>query len=104
MGLVTQHHFIYFLIQYNRKCYYGPSILDGFAENNKMHKYTKQYLNKAFSGKEYSIDSSNEWTSQYLEWSDPKNQNIKRKMEQETNGFIFIDTNKKVFKISWNNR
>ena len=91
LGFSDTTSFHLFLIQYNKTCYYGPSILDGFAENHKMHEYTKKYLTKAFSGKKYSIISSNEWTSQYLEWNDPKNQHIKRKMQKEDDGFIFVN-------------
>ena len=86
-GDTTSFHL--FLIQHYKKCYYGPSVLDGFAENVKMHKYTKEYLLKALSGKGYYIKSANSWTSEYLEWSNPKNINIKRKMNHEDIGFIF---------------
>lgn len=62
--------------------FYGPSVLGEFAENVSMHEYTKKWIDKVlFNSVDIgSIESSKEWTSEYLEWSDKINSKIKRKM------------------------
>lgn len=50
--------------------FYGPSILNEFAENVQMHEYTAKYVNKTlFSNEEIgSIESSEYWTSERIPW------------------------------------
>ncbi len=61
--------------------FYGTSTLVGFAENNGMHSYQiKDIKNTLFSNKKSRIITPNTdgWTSERLNWEDPKNQNISR--------------------------
>ncbi len=71
--------------------YYGPAVLDGFAENVEMHEFTKKhFLEMAFGDGKYILDSnSNEWTSEYLEWTVEENNSIKRKLNKEQHGHIW---------------
>ncbi len=63
--------------------FYGPSILCEFAENGAMHGYTLKYLKKALF--EHApmglVEPCTEWTNEYLEWSNPENFTIQRKMK-----------------------
>lgn len=64
--------------------FYGPSIMAGFAENAGMHNYTKENIYKTLFSSEVigEISASKEgWTNEMLSWSNPENQNIKRKMQ-----------------------
>lgn len=69
--------------------YYGPSVMCEFAENYEMHEYTKKYINEVlFENKEdIVIKSSDEWTSDFLDWCNPEFDNVKRKMNKEEHGF-----------------
>ncbi len=71
--------------------FYGPSVLDGFAENVEMHEFTKRhFLEMAFGEGKYTIEqSSDEWTSEYLEWTVEENNSIKRKLNKEQHGHIW---------------
>jgi len=62
--------------------FYGTSIMTGFAENGGMFPYQTVDINRSL----FDADSIGKvlpnglaWTSEMLEWSDPKNQAIKRK-------------------------
>ena len=72
--------------------YYGPCVMCEFAENNKMHDYTKKYIKEVlFDNKEnIKIKSSPEWTSQFLDWAEKSNDNISRKMNKEAHGYEVI--------------
>ena len=69
--------------------YYGPCIMCEFAENKQMHNYTKKYINEVlFENKNnIVINSSPEWTSEFLDWNIKDNNNIPRKMNKEMHGF-----------------
>lgn len=83
----TTNHFM--LYKAGIVSYYGPAILSEFAENSQMHTYTKKYVEEVlFENKEnITITSSNEWTSEFLDWTDEKNDNIPRKMNKEKYGY-----------------
>jgi len=78
--------------------FYGTSTLVGFAENNGMHQYQiddiKQTLfsNKIRGTVEQNIDG---WTSERLEWNNPKNQNISRRLTK-SNEWNFLQGSKTV--------
>lgn len=65
--------------------FYGPSVMAEFAENVKMHDYTKNSILKTLfeESKGYKIISSKTWTSEMLTWTEPKNNDIERKMLDE---------------------
>lgn len=71
---------------------YGPCIILEFAENVHMHQYTLDHFLELVSGKSLpmSLESSPEWTSEFLDWLDEKNQTIKRKMQTEIHGHEFL--------------
>lgn len=67
--------------------FYGTSLLVGFAENNGMHDYQITDLQRSlFSSKAVGQIQPNKegWTSERLEWFDPANQFIARKLESCT--------------------
>ncbi len=72
--------------------FYGPSIMVEFAENGGMFPYMVQSLRKSlFSSKVIGevnpeIDG---WTAERLDWADPANQQIKRKLNPST-GWRFL--------------
>lgn len=72
--------------------FHGPCVLVEFAENVSMHKYTVESIyNTLFSSqKRIEIKSSPKWTSEFLDWADKSNQNIKRKMQKEMHGFEIL--------------
>jgi muramoyltetrapeptide carboxypeptidase LdcA involved in peptidoglycan recycling len=72
--------------------YYGTSMLVGFAENGGIHGYQQRDLNKTlFSNETIGRIWPNDegWTSERLEWADPENQKIKRKLI-ESSGWRFL--------------
>lgn len=79
--------------------YYGPSVMCEFAENHKMHEYTKKYINEVlFENKDnIVIESSPKWTSEYLDWCNEENDHIERKMNDETHGFEVLQGEGKVY-------
>ncbi len=78
--------------------FYGTSVMVGFAENNGMHQYQINDINKALFSSEIigqihpNLDG---WTSERLEWGIPENQHISRKLNIPT-GWKFIQGSKKV--------
>ena len=65
--------------------FYGTSLLVGFAENNGMHEYQIQDIQRSlFSEKPVGLISpnTNGWTSERLDWFVPSNQIISRKLEK----------------------
>jgi len=72
--------------------FYGTSTMVGFAENNGMHKYQVDDINRTlFSnniiGNIQPITTG--WTSERLAWNLPDNQDIKRKLESSS-GWRFL--------------
>ncbi len=66
--------------------FYGTSTLVGFAENNGMHDYQiNDIKNTLFSDKiRGRIKASEFWTSEHLDWEEPNNQNISRKLTKSS--------------------
>ncbi len=64
--------------------FYGPSIMAGFAENTGLFDYMKQSVfNTVFSNQTVGeVPKAKEWTVEHLDWSDPRNQLQKRKMQK----------------------
>ncbi len=63
--------------------FYGTSTLVGFAENKGMHQYQIDDIKRTlFSDKVTGIINPNTdgWTSERLEWGEPKNQDTARKL------------------------
>jgi muramoyltetrapeptide carboxypeptidase LdcA involved in peptidoglycan recycling len=72
--------------------FYGPSIMAEFAENGGMFPYMVQSLRKtifssAVIGEVKSCTDG--WTVERLDWGDPANQSIKRKLNPST-GWKFL--------------
>lgn len=75
--------------------FYGPSIMVEFAENTGMFPYVIQSLRKTL----FSSDRIGEvkpetagWTVERLDWGNPSNQQIKRKLNPST-GWKFLQGN-----------
>lgn len=65
--------------------FYGPSVMTAFAENVQMHEYTKASILKTLfcSDTIGDITQNNEgWTAEFLDWSVPENNNVRRKMHR----------------------
>ena len=72
--------------------FFGTSTLVGFAENGGMHKYQKDdILRTLFSSKVIGeiVANKNGWTSEHLDWRNPKNQDKKRRLESSS-GWRFL--------------
>ena len=69
--------------------FYGPCVLVEFAENKQMHEYTIDSIRRTLFHVSQSIDiaPSPKWTSEFLDWSNMKNQNVRRKMQHDNHGF-----------------
>jgi len=67
--------------------FYGPSIMAGFAENCGILPYMENSIRKTlFETKPIGIVEPNKdgWTVEHLDWSNPDNQNQKRKLRAAT--------------------
>ena len=75
--------------------FYGPAFLAGFAENTGMFPYMVESVRRALFS-DASIGQLNPnrsgWTVEHLDWSDPGNQAIKRKL-QPCSGWKFHQEN-----------
>lgn len=72
--------------------FYGPSIMVEFAENCGMFPYVIESLRKTLFSSDVigEVKPSTEgWTVERLDWADPANQQIKRKLNPST-GWKFI--------------
>ena len=72
--------------------FYGTSVLVGFAENGGMHQYQFDDIKRTlFSSKPSGqiIPNKEGWTTERVEWSDPKLQNEQRKLTK-TAGWNFL--------------
>ena len=72
--------------------FYGPSIMAEFAENGGMFPYMVHSLRKAIFSSETLGDiqpSTEGWTADHLDWADPANQKVKRKLNPST-GWTFL--------------
>ena len=92
----TVNHFM--MYKAGLTSYYGPCVMCEFAENKEMHEYTKKYVQEVlFDNKEnITITSSPKWTSEMLDWGIEENNNIPRKMNDETHGYEVLQGNGKV--------
>lgn len=75
--------------------FYGTSLLTGFAENNGMHPYQIQDVRRSLFSNEATGQISpnpNGWTSEFLDWFEPGNQFIARKLTPAT-GWRFLQGN-----------
>ena len=71
--------------------FYGPAFMTGFAENGGMFPYTIHSVRRSlFSAEPIGLIEPNQmgWTVEHLDWSDPENQSIKRKLNPPT-GWVF---------------
>ncbi|MCC6298008.1 MAG: LD-carboxypeptidase [Anaerolineales bacterium] len=71
--------------------FYGPSIMVEFAENGGMFPYVAQSIRQTLFSSDVigEIKPSAEWTVEMLDWGNPDNQNIKRKLSSST-GWKFL--------------
>lgn len=72
--------------------FYGPSIMVEFAENGGMFPYMLRSLRKTLFSSDAigTVESSTDgWTVERLDWGNPANQNIKRKLNPST-GWKFL--------------
>ena len=71
--------------------FYGPSFMAGFAESGGMFPYLVDSVSRSlFQTDPIGVLPPNEtgWTVEHLDWSDPANQSIKRKLNPCT-GWVF---------------
>ncbi len=71
--------------------FYGPAFMSGFAENTGMFPYMVDSVRRTlFESEPIGTVSQNEsgWTVERLDWADPSNQSVKRKLNPCT-GWIF---------------
>ncbi len=72
--------------------FYGPSIMAEFAENGGMFPYVVQALRKTLFSSEVIGEvkpNTDGWTAERLDWADPANQQVKRKLNPST-GWKFL--------------
>ena len=71
--------------------FYGPSFMAGFAENAAMFRYMVDSVRKTlFDSGPVGVLAPNEggWTVEHLDWADPSNQSVRRKLNPCT-GWVF---------------
>lgn len=67
--------------------YYWPSIMAGLAENGWIFSYTRQSVSETIFKNKKTIEitgNTSWWTNEFLDWANPENQNIKRKLQPST--------------------
>ena len=67
--------------------FYGPSIMAEFAENGGIFPYITQSLRQTIFSSEVIGEvkqNAEGWTAERLDWGNPENQNIKRKLTPST--------------------
>jgi muramoyltetrapeptide carboxypeptidase LdcA involved in peptidoglycan recycling len=72
--------------------FYGPSMMVEFAENGGMFPYVVQSLRKTLFSSKVIGDVNPEidgWTAERLDWADPANQQVKRRLNPST-GWRFL--------------
>lgn len=72
--------------------FYGTSLMGGFAENGGMHAYQVDDLRQTlFSVEPAGVITPNStgWTSEFLDWADPANQQRTRQLTPST-GWRFL--------------
>ena len=72
--------------------FYGPSIMAEFAENGGMFPYMVQSLRKTLFSSEVIGEvkpNTDGWTAERLDWANPANQQVKRKLNPST-GWKFL--------------
>ncbi len=86
----TVNHFM--LYKAGVTSYYGPCVFAEFAENGSMYEYTKQYIKKVLFEKHdtLTVESSPQWTSEFLDWANPENNNISRAMTLDNKGYELL--------------
>lgn len=65
------------------RSFYGPAVMTAFAENVEMHEYTCQSLGRTLYSSEVigAIPQNFQgWTNEHLDWYNPDNANIRRRM------------------------
>lgn len=82
-GFSDNTHVVNFLFKHNIPSYYGGAVMTQFAMQVKMHDLTVEYLKKAFfeTGEE-ELRSSDFYTDEDLEWSNPENLRVPRKLDK----------------------
>lgn len=79
--------------------FYGTAVMTGFAENVCMHDYTIKAIEQSLFSTEPigEIPRAKEgWTKEALDWENPQNQMIQRKLESDIKWQFLGDTQKKV--------
>lgn len=86
----TINHFM--MLQAGITSFYGPCVFAEFAENGAMHEYTKHYIKQTLFEKhdKLSIIPSPQWTSEFLDWANPDNNKIARKMKTDDKGYELL--------------
>ena len=78
--------------------FYGPAVMDDFAENIAMHNYTIAGINKTLFSNDVigAMPQNTEgWTTELLDWAVPSNQSILRQLQPSTEwSFIGNCTNR----------
>ncbi len=72
--------------------FYGTSLMSGFAENGGMHAYQIDDLHRTLFSVEPAgviAPNANGWTSEFLDWTDPTNQQRVRSLTPST-GWRFL--------------
>lgn len=65
------------------RTFYGPCIISEFGEYPDIIDYTKNKFTRTLvDGDIGKIESSNEWTQEFLDWFDPENHTRTRKLEK----------------------
>lgn len=91
----TVNHFM--CLHAGLSSFYGPSIMAGFGENCGLHQFLKSSVKKTLFSDEIigKIEPAAEgWTNEILDWANPENQNIKRKLKPSR--WNFLQGDKKV--------
>lgn len=92
----TITHFIFY--KAGVRSYYGPAIMAWFGENGWLFSYMTQSVKKVlFSIEPIWIIMPNQdwWTNELLDWWNPNNQFIKRKLNT-VNGWRWVQWNGKI--------
>jgi muramoyltetrapeptide carboxypeptidase LdcA involved in peptidoglycan recycling len=89
----TVNHFM--CLKAGLRSYYGPAVLVEFAENIKMHDYTKEAIKRTLFSNEVigEIKPALEWTSEHIPWTE-KNKLTKRTLKPNAGPICLQGTSK----------
>lgn len=71
--------------------FYGPSLLTDIAETGGIHAFTEREMRRVLfsTAPAGALDPTPEWTEEFLDWTDPANEGVRRTYEPNP-GWVWV--------------